>query len=78
MKEKIIGFKFGIDDRVADAKDTVDNVKEVEEALAKLRLNIAEVEATVSAQDLHTLWFFLISFQVFCPSQFRLNIRNAS
>jgi hypothetical protein len=69
MKEKIIGFKFGIDDRVADAKDTVDNVKEVEEALAKLRLNIA---------DLHTLWFFLISFQVFCPSQFRLNIRNAS
>jgi peptidoglycan hydrolase CwlO-like protein len=56
MEEKIIGFKFGVDDRVADAKEAANNVKEVEEALAKLCLNIAKVEATVSAHDLHMLW----------------------
>ena len=56
MEEKIIGFKFGIDNRVVDAKEAADNVKEVEEALAKLCLNIVEAEATISAHNLHKLW----------------------
>jgi hypothetical protein len=51
MEEKIVIFKFGVDDRLADAKEAAENVIAVEEALVKINLQIANVQASVRLPD---------------------------
>jgi hypothetical protein len=51
MEEKIIIYKFGVDDRLADANEAAENVVAAEEALAKIDLQISDVLASVMLPD---------------------------
>ena len=47
MEEKIVMYKFGVDDRLDDAKEVAENVTAIEKALAKIDLQIANVSASI-------------------------------
>ena len=51
MEEKIVMYKFRVDDRLDDAKEDAENVIAAEEALAKINLQIANVLASVILPD---------------------------
>ena len=51
MEEKIVMYKFGVDNRLDDAKEAAENVTAAEEALAKIDLQIANVLASVILPD---------------------------
>jgi hypothetical protein len=40
-----------VDDRLADAKEAIENVIAAEEALAKINLQIADIQASVMLHD---------------------------
>jgi hypothetical protein len=48
IADRIIAFKFGMDDREADAREVADNAKAVQESLDTCNLQLLEVEKTVS------------------------------
>jgi AAA15 family ATPase/GTPase len=47
IPEKIIGFKFGMDDRNADVVEATKNVKMVEEEMKRTDLQISEIKMKV-------------------------------
>ena len=51
MEEKIVVYKFGVEDRLADAKEAAENVLAAKEALVKIDLHIADVQASVMLLD---------------------------
>jgi hypothetical protein len=57
MESKIIIFKFGVDDRLADAKEAAENVIAAEEALAKIDLQIVDVQASVRLHDFVSIFY---------------------
>ena len=52
IAERIIGFKFGMDDRNSDTKEAAENVTVVEEGLKQNGLLISALETNVSNFDL--------------------------
>jgi hypothetical protein len=52
--ERIIGFKFGMEDRVADAKEAAENVLALEGALNKIEDDILDTKRTVSLIVIYT------------------------
>jgi hypothetical protein len=56
ISDKFIAFKFGMDDREADAREVADNVKTLQESLDTCNLKILEVEKRVRFFEYH---FFL-------------------
>ena len=47
LQKKIIGFKFGMDDKQSNVEEAVQNVKGVEDTLKENGLLIAAIEMTV-------------------------------
>jgi hypothetical protein len=65
ISERIIGFKFGMEDRVADAKEAAENVLALEGAFHKIEDNILDTKRTVSLIVHYTsgiLWCFDVQF----------------
>jgi hypothetical protein len=71
MEEKVVVYKFGVEDRLADAKEAAENVLAAEEALVKIDLQIADVQASVMLPDslpnafpLHELVIYLVFYYI--------------
>ena len=60
MEEKLVMYKFGVDDRLDNANEAAQNVTTAEEALANIDLQIANVVALVIFPD--SLWFSCSGF----------------
>ena len=58
MEEKIVMYKFGVDDRLDDAKEVAENVTAAEEVLAKIDLQIAHVLASVILPDSLSILYY--------------------
>ena len=60
MEEKLVMYKFGVDDRLDDANEAAQNVTAAKEALANIDLQIANVLASVILPN--SLWFSCSGF----------------
>jgi hypothetical protein len=58
ISERIIGFKFSMEDKVVDAKEAAENVLALESALSKIKDDILDTRRTVS--------LFVIYYYVIC------------
>jgi hypothetical protein len=66
--EKLIGFRFGMQDRKSDAKEAAENLSAVEVALKSTDLHITEMEVNVSLLLILNSYFCLFSSFSRCKS----------